>query len=727
MWGEFFFSFALGAMLLLVPGVLPCRGAGMGWPYALAVAPGCSIAVYSLTALVFSLIGVPLNGAVLLLMALVIAGAVGAVLWMMAHKGALGFRAAEASSPSEAGYQAWGLGLAVVLGVLVALVVLVKPFADPAMPPQAWDNVFHFGTVRAFLDSGDWSFLNVSQYKTMVDLAADPFPGMRFYPAGWHVATALVADLSGVSVVVAANAVNALFAGAVFPAGMFLLMSTLFPEKRMVVAMGSVSCLCFAAFPWALYSSWQLFPNAAATAVLPSFLALVLAMTGRRRADGSRRRQLATPAVFCFLSLGVLQPNALFSAAVLLMPYCVWRATQWSAIRRLSGWRALAARMLAALSAGGVAIVAWMALYHAPFMQSVVNYHWDSYATVPEALRNALSLAVAYNPSQWVLAAFVVVGAIVALRRPRTAWLSVSYILALLIFVVTTATEGPLKQVLGGFWYTDPCRVGALLAFAAMPLAALGLASCCAIFAKVVPARLRKSARFVLGAVLGILCFCGSYFVPVEQGEGEGRHLETPFEFLVKQNAPPEDAGGSEEARPYGEAKAAFAEEVKAIVGDAVVINQPYDGSMYLYGVDGIHLLYRYMSGYGEEGEASASRIIREHLNLYATDPEVQEAVRRTQARYVLLLSADGGGIGRFTHAYRAEQWEGINAIDPDTPGFTLVLARGNMRLYRIDGTGDASLLTSGEAQGPSSGDVPKGVSATGGAGEDGAVSLELP
>lgn len=697
MWGEFFFGFALGAVLLAVPGVVVCRSARMPWAYALAVAPGCSVALYILVALGFSLAGVAVSGIALLAACVAVALTVGAGLRALARYGRLGaFALAPTRAPSLLG---WELGLYVALGVMVTLLILMKPFADPSMPTQAWDNVFHFGTVRAFLDSGDWSFLNVSQYKTPVDLSANPFPGGKFYPAGWHVVTALVADVAAVPVVVAANAVNALFVGVVFPAGMFALMNVLLPGRRSAVALGAVSSVCFVAFPWTLYTSWQLFPNGAATAVLPALAFLFVAMG--ERAGGLGRRQLAIPFGLTLIAVAILQPNAAFSAAVFLAPYCVWFASRLPCQLSLSGWRLVAARTLAGVLAVAAIAGIWLALYRAPFMAEVVEYHWSSYATMREAAVNAATLSLSYNPPQKVLALFVFIGLAASLRRSRTAWLALSYGFALVIFVVATATDGSLKHLLAGFWYTDPCRVAALLAFAAMPLAALGLSVTYRLITGWARGRLRPVVRLGCALVLGAGCFCGAYFVPEEQGEGNDQHLETPFEYLEKQNEPPASEDEADWRRPYGEDKAAFAEEVKAIVGDAVVVNQPYDGSLYLYGVDGLHLLYRYMSGYGEDaGETEASRLIREHLNFYASDPAVREAVRQTHARYVLQLSADGRGVGRFGPAYYPERWEGISSIGPGTPGFTLVLARGNMRLYRIDGAAaleEDSLLKAGD------------------------------
>lgn len=680
MWAGFFSCFAIGALALLAPGLMVCRGVRMPWPLALACSPGCTTALYCLIALALSQMGVLISGGLLLGVALSVSLLLFLILRAICRRGAFG---AERTMRRPSVVLGWELGLYIAVGVLSALVILVRPFADPSMPTQAWDNVFHFGVVRAFLDSGDWSFMNVAQYKTAGDQAIDPYPDMRFYPAAWHIFTALLADVTHAPVALAANASNTLFAGLVFPMGMFALLWCLFPDRRSAVALGAVSCVSFVAFPWALYTSWQLFPNAAAMAVLPSLVFLFVAM-GERRADMGRR-QLALPFGLTLVAVAILQPNAAFSAAVFLAPYCVWFASRLPKRLCLSGRRLMILRALAALLAIAAISSIWVMLYHAPFLEVIVDYHWASYATLCEAMANALALSLSYNPPQYVLAIFVLVGLAVSFRRARTAWIAFSYGFALVIFVVATATDGSLKHLLAGFWYTDPCRVGALLAFAAMPLAALGMSACYRLFVRLPRLRDSFAARLLLAIAVGLGCFWGAFFVPEEQGEGEGRHLETPFAYLEKQNRIPDSTEEAERRRPYNEEKAAFAAQVKELVGDSIVINQPYDGSMYLYGVDGLHLLYRHINGYGDKGETEESRIIREHLDLYASDPVVQEAVRRSGARYVLLLAADGQGIGRFTSAYDPEQWKGISDIGPQTPGFTLVLARGNMRLYRID------------------------------------------
>ena len=62
----------------------------------------------------------------------------------------------------------------------------------------------------------------------------------------------------------------------------------------------------------------------------------------------------------------------------------------------------------------------------------------------------------------------------------------------------------------------------------------------------------------------------------------------------------------------------------------------------------------------------------------------MQKAVADTAARYVILLSKDDGNTSVTEH-FVSEQWSGISEIDDETPGFKLLLADGDMRLYEIE------------------------------------------
>ena len=84
--------------------------------------------------------------------------------------------------------------------------------------------------------------------------------------------------------------------------------------------------------------------------------------------------------------------------------------------------------------------------------------------------------------------------------------------------------------------------------------------------------------------------------------------------------------------------------------------------------------------------QRTSPALIREHLNELASNGDVQEAVRECGDEYVLLL--DQGNTEaqpRRDSKYREKQWVGLESIADETPGFSVVLADDDMRLYKID------------------------------------------
>mgnify|MGYP000606326386 CR=1 FL=1 len=80
--------------------------------------------------------------------------------------------------------------------------------------------------------------------------------------------------------------------------------------------------------------------------------------------------------------------------------------------------------------------------------------------------------------------------------------------------------------------------------------------------------------------------------------------------------------------------------------------------------------------------------MIRNSIDEIAENTDVQKAVSNTGAQYILLLDQgvpyeDGTWLSTYSKA-KSEQWNGFNRISDQTPGLEMVLADGDMRLYRI-------------------------------------------
>lgn len=130
-----------------------------------------------------------------------------------------------------------------------------------------------------------------------------------------------------------------------------------------------------------------------------------------------------------------------------------------------------------------------------------------------------------------------------------------------------------------------------------------------------------------------------------------------------------------------------FVQQVKAIIEPtALVINVPDDGSAFAFAADGLRTYYRYTREYDIPEETAESKLIRNSLCQVADSVDVKDAVRKIGATYVLQLDQGQPNLDRtylFTYEGGAK-WRGVDAIRDDTPGFEVVLARNDMRLYKI-------------------------------------------
>lgn len=125
----------------------------------------------------------------------------------------------------------------------------------------------------------------------------------------------------------------------------------------------------------------------------------------------------------------------------------------------------------------------------------------------------------------------------------------------------------------------------------------------------------------------------------------------------------------------------------------AVVLNQPYDGSAYAYGLDDLNVYYKAWEGNWMGKPTRENQLISTKLNEITSDSGVKEAVKSTGARYLILLdrsdyttnSEDPTKMTSMYASYIKSSWHGIDAINDDSSGFTKVLEQGDMRLYRID------------------------------------------
>lgn len=697
MWTEFWGACALACALLFAPGFVVLRALRVSVAPSLALAPLLSIAAYGVMGMVLAWVGVPATTATVALPPL---GASLVLLAVLARRrrdsdrraGATAAKAAELFVPGA--HELPIFCLYVVMGVAVTCVMLVSNLDGPASFIQAWDNVAHFNLVRSMSESHVWSTLTTTYYPG-VAAGIDPFASSTgsYYPVAWHLVAVMLVDALGVPVTLAANATNVVIVALVYPPSAYALLRVAFPRRQRVVAYGALCCLAFASFPWNMIVRWTLYPNLMSFALLPAEAAALMAAIGPSRS--ARTRLIAASVSLCGgVTLFLTQPNAVFSVAILLVPYLAWRLWEHHA-PAIGGRRALG---YVALFLGLAALV-WVTLYQAPFMQAVVQYFWQPMMGLHDAVGGVLDASFVGGKSQSALALLLLLGVVAGCARPCNRWLVVSFAFSAVLFVVAVSGDDvPLKHLLAGFWYTDPYRVAAMTAIYAVPLASLGLQVTADGAGRVVSAltdrllagRFRIAPQHVVPIVLAALFVVGVFGAAAAAAPctaQAGADDETDELAAISQQMANKNYAGGRAG--YNAEKSAFVDQVLALVGpDAVVLNEPYDGSVYAYGVNGLNVYYRYMSGYGTGGETRQSRSLRLALSKLCglSRPDVASALAQDDVHYLMILDQYGDLGGQFP-PYEPAQWIGIESVTDETPGFEVLLSQGRMRLYRIVGT----------------------------------------
>lgn len=577
----------------------------------------------------------------------------------------------------------WALG-AFVASVAITVYLYVKPLDGPNSYTQLYDNAWHLGIVRRFMQTGDYSTLHSGSLV--------PTLGSRFYPTGWHGVVALVSAILGCSPALAANAFNTAILGVVIPASMFVLLRWIFRGHNQLWIAGLPLTLLFSAFPWRFTVFGPLWSNLLSFAMLPVLIAEAVFILDARTAWHLRGKMIAI-FVVSFVGIAFAQPNAVFSLAIVCAVFLLFqvpgyiRAAGVSDAKKIRGRSAIIDVILVL-----VMCIVWIVLYRLPMMSRTVHWKWSKEVSLSRAIFRALCVSYGSYP-QLILAALVLVGFLYTCVHRNWLWISISALIFQFIYVLCDGTEGPLKQILGGFWYHDYNRLAASAVILQIPLAGLGLwvlvqAVWWAIGRVSAPAA-RKTAVRVVSAVMAWAVVAVLTLLPSMPGEGTDTtqlafgQVRFSLEWNNKRDNP----------LAYSEQERHFVQKAEKIAGrNAVLLNFPYDGSIFAYAEDGTNVYFKAMGGNWMGRESHDMHVISRGLSHIGTDPAVQKAVRRIGAQYVLLLdrhelvpdpSKPGWDTSMFT-TYERTQWRGYAHITSKTPGLKLVLREGDNRLYRI-------------------------------------------
>ena len=658
----------LATIPLLLFAVVLAFGPGyaMGWalrvPARLRVfyAPLLTFALVAVSAIVLGKTGIPWSLISFVPVAAVLVATAAGLMWLVGRRWPA---LASVSWPGNDVPVAWPV-VGAVLGGFLVLHMTEDMVYGPEAFSQSLDNSFHMNAIRWIQEHGDASSLTLGAVS-----AADQQP--TFYPAGWHDFVSLIYSTTGTSIATATIVTVLLTASFVWPCSL-VAFSLSIPKLRRLQALAIPAIIGgFAAFPGLLLRWGVLFPNLLGYALLPTFVALMAHLVqALLRREFSVLLSLGLSALVGIAGLALVHPNAVVSAVVFALPMLLAGVVQVSRSHEL----ALRQKWVGSLLLVGVSIGcvgAWLVLRPGASASNT----WEPMLTEGEALyqflflglENANQLRDTFNPSY--LAGFLALwGAGYLLYKHRNLWLIASWVLIGYLWIIAaTVPRGDFRLLMVGPWYTDHFRLAALVVFPSVILAGIGLGGFVEGLLTWIVRRVPRTARLnVATAGMGVaavlvLVLAGlTSRVPSVQETTLAVSKEyrvTPSSVVLNQD------------------EMNVINEIPKIVpkGD-VIVNNPWDGSAYIYA-----LADRHLTGYHFEFETSPKySAIMHNLKNARTNPEVCREVNKYKAHWYVHLE------NQLNFGPDAQKnYDGlVAAIGTDV--LTPVYSSGPMTLYRI-------------------------------------------
>ena len=395
MWTFFVLASVFVLVLLYIPGYMMSRVVFASAARALAFSPVVTVALLVAFGITLSPLSVPWFALPLL------AVFVSAAAFLLFRKPLV-----------KTGSRTWfSIGLYAVVGVGLTTFVFLGGIDGAASFSILTDTTFHLQCAQAMLQSGHYSVLSASVYPELIVRGEG-----GFYPAAWHILTAIAAGATAMPITVAHNAVNFVICAFVFPLSAWVLLAFLFRDKEETIIAGAFVCCSFASFPWNFLIAGQYDANLLAFSLMP----LPLYLLANIFASGERELPFAGSVILLALSmfsLAVSQTNALFAVGVLSIPLIVLYS--WKTVQGISGSvpKAVIASVTVMLAIGAI----WYGAYSLPFMQDVVQVKREVFAGGLQEMANILTLS--FGPTfapQPVLGCLVIVGALLIIRKERS-------------------------------------------------------------------------------------------------------------------------------------------------------------------------------------------------------------------------------------------------------------------------------------------------------------------
>lgn len=503
--------------------------------------------------------------------------------------------------------------------------------------PQWWDAFWHMNAIQFIRETGQ------SAPGALQALNNPVAPGF-FYPNGFHLLAATLCMLTGVSAVVAIDAVVTLLVGCV-ALGTAALVRAAGGRAALAGASALLAC-AFTGFPFDTIGWGPLLPYTTGLALIPGLLAVFVSLLRAGSAN-----PVGLPGALAVGALGALgmHPSVLVAALV-------FGAAALVSFRREWGRRVAVGLAASAVVAGVLGAPSLLAAFGATGGPAV---DWAASESGSAAVGDMLTFGHGQPYPQVWLAALCLVAVIRRRAVGPLLWYVVGGAAFAGLFVLAAAYEGSLVATLTRPWWNDKWRFAALWSMAAVVLAGAGLVD--------VADMLANAARRVTGsrllAPLSLLLVVALVVVGT-QGLYQQRNQDRLSDAF-----PADRSVGPEERRT-------FAYLATLVRPGERVMNDPYDGSAAMWALSGVRPLFASPTIEPHElvDMDPDRRTLWTSFQTIGTDPAVRAAAQRLGVRYV---TVGDGFIAGDQHV------AGLRDLD-GSPGLELVHVDGPSRVYRI-------------------------------------------
>ncbi|EWM17781.1 DUF6541 family protein [Kutzneria sp. 744] len=530
----------------------------------------------------------------------------------------------------------WMVAGAVVAATGVGLLAMLRASGFTAIP-QWWDAEFHANAVRFIADTGNSS---------PAALAAINSTGSAsfFYPNAYHVLDATVAQIGGWSIPQVLDVSNGFQIG-LFSLSISVMVVEVTKRPGLAAAAGLLAC-AFTQFPYDTLTWGPLFPFTAGVALSPAFLALL-------------SRVLTTPTTGSVIAtalagvgLTAVHPSITIAAAI---PAALFLAQRWISARKvpMTDLRTLLLvavvggvtgifQVLGVLTATGGAAVTWT-----PGLNAA--------AAATQFATGSRSTGL---PAVWltVLCAAGLVGLFLVRGMAKLTWWLVAGAVFGLLFVLDATSGAAWVQAITRPWWNDSWRLYAIGAMGLVVLAAVGLVTVANLLSRLVP-RLPSVVVVSLVALLVIIATKGLYL----NRNTERLAVAFPDGPVVTHTE-----------------RNAMLELAKLAPAGSMVMNDPYDGSPWMWALADVHPVFGHAPIFPNDAEAVGPQRLHlfQSFNRLDTDPAVRAAVRDLHIEYVFL--SDGSITGS-----TAGHSPGLTGLD-QVKGLKLVYRNSQAQVYRV-------------------------------------------